>query len=174
MTLRSIKLHLTPAHSSPVLVRLGWSERQLPADTGQVGMQKWKGDLPFPVQLCFSQIRLTRLTQIFWLWIFSFHWMCWMLLKKIYSLQKPTYIFTGANMSLYEWTLCVSPACPVGIPEGKWSSLLDAYPGWSHEVEVAIFLTLTCTINHRISKGCNCLKSNSGTCCGWKKQDPLQ
>lgn len=125
MTLRLIKLHLTPAHSSPLLVRVGWSEKQLPADIGQVGMQIQKGDLPFPAQLCLSQVRLTRLTWRFWLWIFSFHWMCWRLPTQIYSLQKCTYIFTGANISLYEWTPCVSPACPVRIPKGKWFSLLD-------------------------------------------------
>lgn len=113
MTLRLIKLHLTLAHSSPPLVRLGWSEKHLLADISQVGKQKCKGDLPFPVQLCLSQIRLTRLTWRFWLWIFSFDWICWRLLNQIYRFSEiHLYIHRSKYVSL--WMSTVSPACPVG------------------------------------------------------------
>lgn len=68
-------------------------------------------------------------------------------------------------------TMCLSSMpCRNTRREMIQSPGCSAHPGWSHEVEVTIFLTLTCT-NHCISKGCIPLKSDSGTPCGGKKQD---
>lgn len=167
-----IKLHPTPAHSSPLVLNTRYSKKWLPADICQVGTHRYKGHLCSPVQFSLFQCRVNQTNlKMSGFSASTVYAECYLTKFTVYS-SIPLYSQGWICLFLSLWinSLCLS-SVPIAVLEGKWSSLLDVVctPHLIPRGRGCDFPISNLPLTHHICEGC--ILPGRLTSCTGKKQD---